>query len=110
VVLLILHLDLGRAADALNTAREVVEALPELPAVIVGGGLLDLGLDLAGAGGPRRARKDVEDFEPCPKAARDRGVDQLVVAPGQVSRRYASAAGGDGLEVRRGGRSVVRER
>jgi hypothetical protein len=40
-----------------TAARELVEALPELLAVIVGGGLLDLGLDLAGAGGPRRARR-----------------------------------------------------
>src|SRR5262249_27226422 len=48
-VLLLLHLDLGRAADAdhRDAARELCEPLLQLLAVIFGGRLLDLLLDLA---------------------------------------------------------------
>src|SRR4029078_374691 len=51
-VLLLLHLDLGRAANADNrdAARELGKALLELLLVIVRGGLFDLLLDLADAG------------------------------------------------------------
>ncbi|MNL62146.1 hypothetical protein D3C87_1861430 [compost metagenome] len=47
-VLLLFHLDFGGAADADDgdTAREFGETLLQLFAVIVGGGLLDLGADL----------------------------------------------------------------
>jgi hypothetical protein len=47
-VLLLLHLDLGRAADAdhRDAARELGQALLELLTVVVRGGLLDLRLDL----------------------------------------------------------------
>src|SRR5262249_41397249 len=50
-ILLLLHLDLGRAADAdpRDAARELGEPLLQLLAVIVGGRLLDLLLDLADA-------------------------------------------------------------
>src|ERR1700757_385803 len=51
-VLLLLHLDLGGAADAdhRDAARELGQPLLQLLAVIVGRGLLDLRLDLADAG------------------------------------------------------------
>ena len=51
-VLLLLHLDLGRAADAdhRDAARELGEPLLQLLLVVVGGGLLDLRLDLGDAG------------------------------------------------------------
>src|SRR5215468_11196734 len=51
-VLLLLHLDLGGAADAdhRHAARELGQPLLQLLAVIVGRGLLDLRLDLADAG------------------------------------------------------------
>ncbi len=51
-VLLLLHFDFGRAADAdhRNAAREFRQTLLQLLAVVVGGGLLDLLLDLADAG------------------------------------------------------------
>ena len=51
-VLLLLDLDLGGAADAdhRDAARELGEALLELLAVVVGGRLLDLRLDLADTG------------------------------------------------------------
>jgi hypothetical protein len=54
-VLLLLHLDLGRAADLdhRDAARELGEPLLQLLAVVVGGRLLDLRLDL------RDARLDV---------------------------------------------------
>ncbi len=47
-VLLLLHLDLRRAADADdgNAARELGKALLQLLAVVVGGGFFDLSLDL----------------------------------------------------------------
>ena len=47
-VLALLHLDLGRAADAdhRDAARELGETLLQLLAVVVRGGLLDLRLDL----------------------------------------------------------------
>ena len=50
-VLALLHLDLGRAADAdhRDAARELRQPLLQLLAVVVGGGLLDLRLDLADA-------------------------------------------------------------
>src|SRR3954452_4509321 len=50
-VLLLLHLDLGRTADAddRHAARELRQALLELLTVVVGGGLLDLRLDLGDA-------------------------------------------------------------
>src|SRR5579883_3392051 len=48
-VLALLHLDLGRAADPdhRHAARELRQPLLQLLAVVVGGGLLDLRLDLA---------------------------------------------------------------
>ena len=48
-ILALLHLDLGRAADAdhRDAARELGETLLQLLAVVVRGGLLDLRLDLA---------------------------------------------------------------
>ena len=51
-VLLLLHLDLGGAADAdhRDAAGELGEPLLQLLAVIVGGGLLDLRLDLGNPG------------------------------------------------------------
>src|SRR5579863_1014436 len=51
-ILFLLDLDLGRAADAdhRDPARELGQALLKLLAVIVGGGLLDLRLDLVDAG------------------------------------------------------------
>src|SRR6056297_2740430 len=51
-VLLLLHLDLGGAADAdhCNAARELGQALLELFTVVVRGGFLDLGLDLRNTG------------------------------------------------------------
>ena len=51
-VLLLLHLDLGRAADAdhRDAACELGETLLELLTVVVRGGLLDLRLDLRHAG------------------------------------------------------------
>ena len=51
-VLLLLDLDLGRAADAddRDAARELGETLLQLLSVVVRGGLLDLRLDLADAG------------------------------------------------------------
>ena len=51
-ILALLHLDLGRAADAdhRDAARELGEPLLQLLAVVVGGGLLDLRLDLARCG------------------------------------------------------------
>jgi hypothetical protein len=50
--LLLLHLGLGRRADLddRDAAHELREALLELLAVVVGGGVLDLGADLALAG------------------------------------------------------------
>ena len=50
-VLALLHLDLGRAADAdhRDAARELGETLLQLLAVVVRGGLLDLRLDLRDA-------------------------------------------------------------
>src|SRR6516225_8681599 len=50
-ILALLHLDLGGAADAdhRDAASELGQALLELLAVVVGGGLLDLGLDLGDA-------------------------------------------------------------
>ena len=50
-VLLLLDLDLGRAADAdhRDAARELGETLLQLLTVVVGGGLLDLRLDLRDA-------------------------------------------------------------
>src|SRR3984957_19550240 len=51
-ILLFLHLDLGRTADAndRNPAGELGKTLLQLLAVVVRGGLLDLRLDLADAG------------------------------------------------------------
>src|SRR5262249_36608633 len=51
-ILALLHLDLGGTADAdhRNAARELGEPLLQLFAVVVGGGLLDLRLDLRDAG------------------------------------------------------------
>ena len=51
-VLLFLHFDFGRAADAdhRDAARELGETLLELLTVVVRGGLLDLRLDLGDAG------------------------------------------------------------
>ena len=51
-VLLFLDFDFGRAADAdhRDAARELGETLLELLTVVVRGGLLDLGLDLARCG------------------------------------------------------------
>ncbi len=51
-VLLLLHLDLGRTADAdhRNAARELGETLLQLLLVVVRGGVLDLGLDLSSRG------------------------------------------------------------
>ena len=51
-VLLLLHLDLGRGADVDDghAAGELGEALLELLAVVVGGGVVDLVLDLGDAG------------------------------------------------------------
>ena len=51
-ILLLLHLDLGRAADAndRDAAGELGQTLLQLLAVVVRGGLLDLRLDLADAG------------------------------------------------------------
>ena len=50
-ILALLHLDLGRAADAdhRDAARELGQPLLQLLAVVVGGGLLDLRLDLRDA-------------------------------------------------------------
>src|SRR5262249_19217915 len=50
-VLALLHLDLGRAADAdhRNAAGELGQAFLQLLAIVVGGGLLDLRLDLGDA-------------------------------------------------------------
>ena len=50
-ILALLHLDLGRAADAdhRDAARELGQTLLQLLAVVVGGGLLDLRLDLGDA-------------------------------------------------------------
>ena len=50
-VLLLLHLDFGRAADAddRDAARELGETLLQLLTVVVRGGLLDLRLDLRDA-------------------------------------------------------------
>ena len=50
-VLLLLHLDLGGRADVDDgdAAGELGQALLELLAVVVGGGVLDLGLDLGDA-------------------------------------------------------------
>src|SRR5262249_20961878 len=50
-ILSLLHLGLGRAADAdySNAARELGQPLLQLFAVVVGGGLLDLRLDLGNA-------------------------------------------------------------
>ena len=50
--LLLLDFDLGRAADAdhRDAAGELGQTLLQLLAVVVGGGLLDLRLDLADAG------------------------------------------------------------
>ena len=50
-ILALLHLDLGRAADAdhRDAARELGETLLQLLAVVVRGGLLDLRLDLRDA-------------------------------------------------------------
>ena len=51
-ILALLHLDLGGAADAdhRDAARELGEPLLQLLLVVVGGGLLDLRLDLGDAG------------------------------------------------------------
>jgi hypothetical protein len=51
-VLALLHFDLGRAADAddRDTTRELSETFLQLFAIVVGGGLLDLRLDLRDAG------------------------------------------------------------
>ena len=51
-VLLLLDLDLGGAADAdyRNAAGELGQPLLQLFAIVIGGGLLDLGLDLADTG------------------------------------------------------------
>src|SRR5262249_30228349 len=51
-VFLLLHLDLRRAADAddRDAARQLGKPLLELLAIVVRGGLLDLGLDLTDAG------------------------------------------------------------
>src|ERR1700732_3465760 len=51
-ILLLFRLDLGRAADAndRDAAGELGETLLQLLAVVVGGGLLDLRLDLADPG------------------------------------------------------------
>src|SRR5579883_3475445 len=51
-ILALLHLDLGRAADAdhRNTAGQLRQPLLQLLAIIVRGGLLDLRADLLGAG------------------------------------------------------------
>src|SRR5207247_4997836 len=66
-VLLLLHLDLGRAADPdhRDAAGELGEPLLQLLAVVVRRGLLDLRLDLADAG---------LDVLPLAGAADDRGL------------------------------------
>jgi hypothetical protein len=50
--LLLLHLDLGGGADLdqRHTAGQLGQALLQLLAVVVGGGLLDLGADLLDSG------------------------------------------------------------
>ena len=61
-ILALLHLDLGGAADAdhRHAARELGQPLLQLLAVVVGGGLLDLGLDL------RAMRPSMSFFLPAP--------------------------------------------
>jgi len=106
-VLLLLDLDLGRAADAdhRDAARELGETLLQLLAVIVGGGLLDLRLDLPDA------RLDVLALA---GAGDDRGLlllDDDLLGPAEHLQRHileldaeilgnelAAAQGGDILE------------